>query len=95
MTLSEAQTSFEPNQQFLTFLLDDETYGVDVLQVHEIRAWEQARAIPDSPEYIRGVLDLRGEIVPIVDLRMRLNIPPIDYTATTVIIVVSVIARPF
>ncbi|MEM7207165.1 MAG: chemotaxis protein CheW [Pseudomonadota bacterium] len=89
---STSLESFELNQQYLTFVLDNETYGVDVLQVHEIRAWESARPIPESPDYINGVLDLRGEIVPIIDLRSRFNLESVDYTPTTVTIVVSVSA---
>ena len=76
--------------QYLSFTLADEDYGVDILRVQEIRGWEEVRPLPDTPDYIKGVLDLRGVIVPIVDLRIRLNMSRVEYTATTVIIVLAV-----
>ena len=76
--------------QYLTFYLGDEAYGVDILRVQEIRGWEAVRALPDAPEYVKGVLDLRGIIVPIVDLRLRFgNTDPV-YESTTVVIIVAV-----
>ena len=76
--------------QFLTFYLGSEAFGVDILRVQEIRGWETVRPLPESPEYIKGVLDLRGTIVPIVDLRMRFGDPEPVYESTTVVIIVSV-----
>lgn len=76
-------------QEFLTFTLGPEIYGVDVLKVREIRGWEKIRELPDTPEFVKGVLDLRGSIVPVVDLRIRFNIPDYDYNPTTVIIIIS------
>ena len=86
----QAKQAIEADQQYLTFLLDGESYGIDVLQVQEIRAWESTRLIPEAPDYIKGLLDLRGEMVPIVDLRARFSLERVDYTPTTVIIVISV-----
>lgn len=79
-----------PVQQFLTFSLADEEYGVNILKVQEIKGWTPVTRIPNSPEYLRGVLNLRGTIVPIIDLRMRFNQPRVEYTALTVVIVLSV-----
>jgi purine-binding chemotaxis protein CheW len=77
-------------QQVLTFVLGEETYGVDILRVQEIRGWSAVTKIPQSPAHVLGVLNLRGSIVPIVDLRMRLALERAEYTSVTVIIVLSV-----
>lgn len=77
-------------QQYLTFLLGDDIYGVDILRVQEVRGWTKVREIPNTPEYVKGVLDLRGTIVPIIDLRTRLSIEAVEYTPITVVIVLSI-----
>ena len=77
-------------QEFLTFTLGSENYGVDILRVREIRGWEKTRELHGTPVFVRGVLDLRGSIVPIIDLRLRFNVGKCEYTPTTVIIVLSV-----
>ncbi|MCP5306909.1 MAG: purine-binding chemotaxis protein CheW [Chromatiaceae bacterium] len=74
--------------QYLTFLLADEQYAVNILQVQEIRGWEQVTRIPNSPDYVKGVINLRGTIVPVVDLRLRFQLPPEPYGKETVVIVV-------
>ncbi|WP_083277867.1 chemotaxis protein CheW [Colwellia sp. PAMC 20917] len=76
--------------QYLTFLLADEQYAVDILCVEEIRSWENPTRIPNSPCYIKGVINMRGIIVPIVDLRMKFNISSAIYCETTVVIVLTV-----
>ncbi|MEN8178000.1 MAG: chemotaxis protein CheW [Pseudomonadota bacterium] len=76
--------------QFLSFTLGGEHYGVDILRVQEIKGWEEVRPLPDTPDFIKGVLDLRGVIVPIIDLRSRFNFASVEYTPTTVTIVLSV-----
>src|SRR5215470_14923246 len=78
------------SHQVLTFVLGNETYGVDILRVQEIRGWSAVTKIPHAPSHVLGVLNLRGSIVPIVDLRMRFSLDRAEYTAVTVIIVVSV-----
>ena len=81
----------DPNtQQSLTFVIGSETYGVDILRVREIRGWSPVTKIPHAPPHVLGVLNLRGSIVPVVDLRMRLALERADYTKITVIIVLSV-----
>jgi purine-binding chemotaxis protein CheW len=77
----------------LTFVLGSETYGVDILRVQEIRGWSSVTKIPHAPPHVLGVLNLRGSIVPIVDLRMQFNLESAEYTAITVIIVLSVQSR--
>lgn len=76
--------------QFLSFTLDKDDYAVDILRVQEIRGWQDLRPLPDTPDYVKGVLDLRGTIVPIIDLRIRMNMQNVEYHPTTVIIVLSV-----
>lgn len=77
-------------RQVLTFSLGEENYGVDILRVQEIRGWSAVTRIPQSPMHVLGVLNLRGSIVPIVDLRMRFSLPKAEYTPMTVIIVLAV-----
>ncbi len=82
----------EGSHQVLTFVLGNETYGVDILRVQEIRGWSAVTKIPHAPAHVLGVLNLRGSIVPIVDLRMRFSLERAEYTTVTVIIVVSVMS---
>jgi purine-binding chemotaxis protein CheW len=77
--------------QYLTFSLAGEEYGVEILRVQEIKGWTPVTRIPNTPEYVRGVLNLRGTIVPIIDLRMRFNLEQVEYTPTTVVIVLSIV----
>lgn len=79
--------------QFLTFILAEETYGVDILKVQEIRGWQDVTTIPNAPKHIRGVMNLRGAIVPILDLRRRFDMPEVDLTDNTVVVVVNVMER--
>ncbi len=75
--------------QYLTFMLAGEEYGVEILKVQEIKGWDNATPIPNTPEYVLGVLNLRGAVVPIIDLRQRFSLESIPYGATTVVIVVK------
>ncbi len=85
----QAALSADGNQ-FLTFSLGEELYGVDILRVQEIKGYTAVTKIPNTPPHIKGVLNLRGTIVPIVELRTRFGLPTIDYTMFTVIVVVVV-----
>lgn len=76
-------------KEFLTFQLGTEQYAVEILRVQEIRGWENPDPLPNVPSYVKGVVDLRGVIVPIVDLREKFNLE-VSYDATTVVIVVHV-----
>jgi purine-binding chemotaxis protein CheW len=80
----------DPSEQYLTFYIEDEIYGVDILSVQEIRGWEPATEIPNAPEYIKGVINLRGTVVPITDLRCRFGIKQFDYSGITVVIIVKI-----
>lgn len=77
-------------REFLTFMLAGEEYGVDILRVQEIKGWDEVTNIPNTPEYIRGVINLRGTIVPIIDMRLRFNLENKEYDATTVVVVLRV-----
>lgn len=76
--------------QYLTFLLGNEQYAVDILAVEEIRGWENPTLIPNSPAFVKGVINLRGIIVPVFDLRMLFNIGEATYSEITVVIVLKV-----
>ncbi len=76
--------------QFLTFQLGNELYGVDILRVQEIKGYTTVTKIPNTPPHIKGVLNLRGTIVPIVELRTKFGLPTIEYTLFTVIVVVVI-----
>jgi purine-binding chemotaxis protein CheW len=76
--------------QYLTFIMADEEYGVDILTVKEIRIWDSATPIPKAPDHVRGVINLRGTIVPIIDLRQCFGMPAIEYGPETVVLVLQV-----
>ena len=88
--LSDGDTGPMEREQYLTFQLVGESYGVDILKVQEIKGWEPVREIPNTPGYIKGVLNLRGTLVPIIDLRERFELGIVEYTAVTVVIVLTV-----
>ncbi|MEZ2419922.1 chemotaxis protein CheW [Luteibacter sp. RCC_6_2] len=81
--------------QYLTVNLGSEEYGVDILAVREIRGWTPVTRIPQAPSYVLGVLNLRGAIVPVLDLRLRFGLASEEYTATTVCVIVMVAGRQF
>jgi purine-binding chemotaxis protein CheW len=74
-------------QEYLTFILQGEEYGVDILCVQEIRVWSSVTELPNKPDYIKGVINLRGVIIPIIDLRLRFGQPALDYNEQTVTII--------
>jgi purine-binding chemotaxis protein CheW len=76
--------------QFLTFELAGDSYAVEILTVQEIRGWEPVRKIPNTPGFIKGALNLRGTIVPVLDLRERFGLENVEYTPVTVVIVLSI-----
>ncbi|WP_051171308.1 chemotaxis protein CheW [Spongiibacter marinus] len=84
------QLSAGDANQYLTFVLNGEEYGVEILRVQGIQGWDTVTPIPNSPDFVLGVMNLRGAIVPIIDLRKRFNMEAIPHGPTTVIIVVKV-----
>ena len=79
--------------QYFTFVVADHEYGVDILRVQEIRGWNGVRQVPQLPSYIKGVIDLRGDVIPIIDLRERFGMLPVPYNNLTVVVVIKVIAQ--
>ncbi len=77
--------------EYLTFSLGQECFGVDILKVQEIMVWEDVTRIPNAPDYVMGVLNLRGSIVPVYDLRMRLGMEFVEYNDETVVIILRVL----
>ena len=79
--------------EYLTFRLGNEEYGIDILKVQEIRGYDAVTAIANSPSFIKGVINLRGIIVPIVDLRIKFNVGDATYDQFTVVIILNVAGR--
>ena len=79
--------------EYLTFRLGAEEYGIDILRVQEIRSYEEPTRIANAPHFIKGVVNLRGVIVPVVDLRIKLGCESVEYNGFTVVIVLNVKGR--
>lgn len=79
--------------QFITFTIGEEEYGVDIMDVREIKGWTQATRLPNSPNYVRGVVNLRGIMVPVLDLRARFGMGRTEVTKTHVVVIVTVEKR--
>lgn len=77
-------------REFLAFKLGSEEYGIDILRVQEIRSYEEPTRIANAPSFIKGVVNLRGVIVPIIDMRVKFNLPQVQYDAFTVVIVLNI-----
>jgi len=88
-----ARAASQQGGEFLTFRLGTEEYGIDILKVQEIRSYEPPTRIANSPSFIKGVVNLRGVIVPIVDLRLKLGCDSAEYNGFTVVIVLNVRGR--
>lgn len=80
-------------REYLTFRLDQEEYGIDILKVQEIRGYENPTTIANAPAFLKGVINLRGTIVPIVDMRIKFNVGKADYTPFTVVIILNIAGR--
>ncbi len=76
-------------EEYLTFMLDGEEYGIDILCVQEIRVLSSVTELPNKPEYIKGVINLRGIIIPIIDLRLRFGKPALAYNEQTVTLILK------
>jgi purine-binding chemotaxis protein CheW len=90
---SQAANAGAMAREFLTFRLGDEEYGIDILKVQEIRGYEAVTAIANTPAFIKGVINLRGTIIPIVDMRIKFNLGTVDYNIFTVVIILNVAGR--
>ena len=83
----------QPGSEYLTFKLGKEEYGIDILQVQEIRSWEEPTQLVSTPAFVKGVMNLRDVIVPIIDLRIRFGLPADAYDTSTVVIVLNTASR--
>jgi len=89
----ESGTMASGPREYLTFRLDQEEYGIDILKVQEIRGYEKPTRIANAPEFIKGVVNLRGTIVPIVDMRLKFNCAKAEYNSFTVVIILNLRSR--
>ena len=81
------------DSKFLTFSLAEEEYGIGILKIKEIIGMMPITSVPQTPDFVKGVLNLRGKVIPVLDLRLRFSLQPLDYTERTCIIVVEVDSR--
>lgn len=91
----EINSSYEEAvpQQFLTFTIDEEEYGVDIMRIREVKGWSTITRLPNTPEFMRGVLNLRGIVIPIFDLRARFGGELTQATEKNVIVIMTVVDR--
>ena len=87
------QSTANGAREYLTFRLDQEEYGIDILKVQEIRGYEPPTRIANAPAFIKGVVNLRGTIVPIVDMRLKFHCAQAQYDSFTVVIILSLFER--
>jgi purine-binding chemotaxis protein CheW len=80
-------------REYLTFRLDQEEYGIDILKVQEIRGYESPTRVANAPDFIKGVVNLRGTIVPIVDMRLKFSCSKAEYNSFTVVIILNLRSR--
>jgi purine-binding chemotaxis protein CheW len=88
-TESTASSAAEKAGKFLTFFLDAEEYGIEILTVREIIGLMPVTTVPQTPYYVRGIINLRGKIIPVVDLRQKFDMPTIEDTEETCVVVVQ------
>ena len=93
MQANEGQAADGKSRELLTFTLGSEEYGIDILKVQEIRGYDAVTTIANSPEFIKGVINLRGIIVPIVDMRIKFKLGNVTYNELTVVIILNVANR--
>ena len=91
--MQENQGQTADSRELLTFTLGNEEYGIDILKVQEIRGYDAVTTIANSPEFIKGVINLRGIIVPIVDMRIKFSLGNVTYNNLTVVIILNVANR--
>ncbi|MDO8465593.1 MAG: chemotaxis protein CheW [Gallionella sp.] len=93
MQANEGQAANSGGRELLTFTLGNEEYGIDILKVQEIRGYDAVTTIANSPEFIKGVINLRGIIVPIIDMRIKFHLGNVTYNQLTVVIILNVANR--
>ena len=87
---SKAAHETEVSRQFLTFLLEDREYGLELFRIQEICGYAPITPIPNLPAHVRGVMNLRGAVLPVIDLRMKFRLPEVEYSKFTVIVIAKV-----
>jgi purine-binding chemotaxis protein CheW len=85
-----AASKVQESQQYLTFLLEDQEYGLEIFKIREIRGYAPITPIPNVPAHVRGVMNLRGTVLPVIDLRMKFRLPQVEYNKFTVIVIATV-----
>ncbi len=93
MQASEGQAAGGNGRELLTFTLGNEEYGIDILKVQEIRGYDAVTTIANTPDFIKGVINLRGIIVPIVDMRIKFRLGKVEYDQFTVVIILNIAKR--
>jgi purine-binding chemotaxis protein CheW len=88
-----ATSSIVTGSEYLTFTLGQEEYGIDILKVQEIRGYDAVTKIANTPEFIKGVINLRGTIVPIIDMRIKFQLGSVEYNQFTVVIILNIADR--
>jgi purine-binding chemotaxis protein CheW len=89
--MGQAVTAVEKREgKYLTFTLADEEYGIGILKIKEIIGMMKVTTVPQTPGFVKGVINLRGKVIPVIDLRLRFGMEPMDYTERTCIIVVEI-----
>lgn len=88
-----ASTTSNEANEFLTFTLGKEEYGIEILKVQEIRGYDAVTTIANAPAFIKGVINLRGTIVPVVDMRIKFNLGNVEYNQFTVVIILNLAGR--
>jgi len=83
----------QESREYLTFTLGDEEYGIDILNVQEIRGYDAVTKIANSPDFIKGVINMRGIIVPIIDMRLKFKLGEVEYNQFTVVIILNISGR--
>ena len=89
-TIVEDTDIYDREGKYLTFTLDEEEYGIGIIKIKEIIGMMAVTSVPQTPEFVKGVINLRGKVIPVVDLRLRFGLNAIDYTERTCIIVVEI-----
>jgi purine-binding chemotaxis protein CheW len=83
----------DATREVLVFVIGKEEYGVDILKVQEIRGYEKVTAIPSAPDFLKGVVNLRGTIVPVIDMRIKFRLPDPQYNSFTVVVILRLASR--
>ncbi len=91
--MKTATAAREETREVLVFVLGREEYGVDILKVQEIRGYEKVTPIPSAPDYLKGVVNLRGVIVPVIDLRVKFRLADVRYDSFTVVVILRIAGR--